>query len=96
MNALATDLDINLDYDMDPDLDLDPGLGLGLGLDLDLEDEKEDIDMMEKSVTGLSCSCPDNCNEVVYTQEVSSGPFIDTNSNFFKQLTGRSRGFSQT
>ena len=82
MNALATDLDIDLDYD----INMDP--------DLDLEDEVEDIERMKKTVTGLSCSCPDNCNEVVYTQEVSSGPFIDTNSNFFKQLTGRSQGFS--
>ena len=71
MNALATDLDTDLDYDLDLDLepDLDLDLDLDLGLDLE-EDEVEDIERMEKTVTGLSCSCPDNCNEVVYTQVI--------------------------
>jgi hypothetical protein len=43
----------------------------------------------EGMVEGLDCSCPDNCDEVLYSQEVSSGPFVDTNNNFFRKLTGK-------
>jgi hypothetical protein len=43
----------------------------------------------EGMVEGLDCSCPDNCDDVLYSQEVSSGPFVDTNNNFFRKLTGR-------
>merc|ERR1712179_355037 len=40
-------------------------------------------------VEGLDCDCPDNCNDVIYSQEISTGPFKDTNHMFWKNAIGR-------
>ena len=54
-------------------------------------------------VDGLDCNCPDNCDEVIYSQvfhfhtkkfarflfqEISTGPFHDTNDFFWKNAIG--------